>query len=42
MIGRVGGVEEAVRNRVQCAWCKLRELYPLLPMREFLLKLTKG
>ena len=35
MIGRGGGVEEAVRNRVRCAWCKFRELYPLLAMRGF-------
>ena len=34
MIGRGGGVEEAVRNRVRCAWCKFRELYPLLAMRD--------
>ena len=39
MIGRGGGVEEAVRNRVRCAWCKFRELYPLLAMRGFPLKL---
>ena len=39
MIGRGGCVEEAVRNRVRCNWGKFRELYPLLAMRGFPLKL---
>ena len=39
MIGRGGGVEEAVRNRVGGSWCNFRELYPLLAMQGFLLKL---
>ena len=33
MIGKGGGVVEAVRNRVRCAWSKFRELYPILAVR---------
>ena len=29
---------DPVRNRVRCAWCKFRELIPLLAMRGFPLK----
>jgi len=39
MIGCGGGVEEAVRTRVKCAWGKFRELAPLLTLRGLSLKL---
>ena len=33
MLGGVGGVEEATRARVWCAWAKFRELSPILMTR---------
>ena len=33
MIGAGGGMEEAARNRVRCAWGKFNELAPILISR---------
>jgi hypothetical protein len=33
MVGAGGGAEEASRERVRCAWCKFRELSPILTAR---------
>ena len=33
MLSTEGGVEEAVRCRVRCAWGKFNELMPILTMR---------
>src|SRR5258706_11383195 len=41
MIGAGGGVEEASRMRVRCAWAKFRELAPILTSRGASLK-VKG
>jgi hypothetical protein len=38
-LGRGGGVEDAVRTRVRCAWAKFRELSPLLTVRGVPLRL---
>ena len=32
-LGSGGGVEEAARARVRCAWAKFKELYPILTAR---------
>ena len=39
MIGAGGGVEEATRTRVKCAWGKFRELAPILTKRGVSLKI---
>ena len=41
MLSAGGGVEEAVRFRVRCAWGKFNELMPILTMRGTSLK-VKG
>src|SRR6266568_4244113 len=41
MIGAGGGVEEAIRARVRCAWAKFRELSPILTTKGASLK-VKG
>ena len=41
MLSARGGVEEAVRCRVRCAWAKFNELMPILTMRGTSLK-VKG
>src|SRR6266581_1484778 len=41
MIGAGGGVEEAIRARVRCAWAKFRELSPILTNKGASLK-VKG
>ena len=39
MIGAGGGVEEATRTRIKCAWDKFRELAPILTKRGVSLKI---
>ena len=39
VMGCGGGVEDAVRHRVKCAWGKFRELSPFLTLRGMSLKL---
>lgn len=41
MIGAGGGVEEATRTRVKCAWGKFRELAPILTKRGVSLKIKE-
>ena len=38
MIGAGGGVEEATRARVRCAWAKFRKLSPILTIKGASLK----
>jgi len=33
MVAAVGGVDEASRARMRCAWAKFRELAPILTSR---------